>query len=81
MRKWSQASWMRISLAVLGAIPISIMCAWWVFWLSSQIFVKLYPHDGQDSLGSAALALVALPVFGVASFISLFNILRRANDS
>ncbi len=77
MRKWPQTSWARIALALLGAIPIAVVCAWSVFWLTSQLFVKLYSHDGQDSLASAALALVAFPIFGVASFLSLFNIQRK----
>jgi hypothetical protein len=51
--------------------------SWLAFRLSFALFVRLYPHDGQDSLGSLGLAVFVLPIAGIAAFEMLYKLQRR----
>jgi hypothetical protein len=77
VRKWPNSWWAHAGLALIGAIPITILCSWLVFRLSFLYYVRLYPHDGQDVLGSVFLWLLSLPVFAIGSFVLLFWIQKR----
>jgi hypothetical protein len=63
-------------LALIGSTFLAIICAWLAFRLSFYFFVWRYPHDGQDMLGSVALAILVGPAVEILGFILLFLIQR-----
>jgi len=76
MRNWPKSWWAQAGLALIGSTLLAIICAWLAFRLSFYFFVWRYPHDGQDVLGSVALAIIVGPVVEILGFIFLFYIQR-----
>jgi hypothetical protein len=77
MKVWPKSEAAHKALALIGATGIAVISSWLAFRLSFALFVRLYPHDGQDSLGSLGLAVFVLPIAGIVAFEMLYKLQRR----
>jgi hypothetical protein len=77
MVKWPRSWWGQSMIALLGATPLAIICAYVAFRLSFAYFVSRYPHDGQDVLGSVGIFLVVGAAMEVVIFVGFLTFERQ----